>query len=108
MALQPGGCLRDWLARDSVDVNSVHFQGVARLAPGVRVEALAPDGLVEAFSVPTASSFALAVQWHPEWNAADDEVSSRLWRAFGAACLQRLRQRGVAQPREPSWSTRNN
>jgi len=48
-------------------VNSVHGQGVNRLADGLRVEARAPDGLIEAFSLPSAPGFNLSVQWHPEW-----------------------------------------
>ena len=67
-------------------VNSLHGQGVSRLAQGLRVEALAADGLVESFSVDAARGFNLAVQWHPEWQAASDPVSVRLFKAFGAAC----------------------
>jgi putative glutamine amidotransferase len=61
---------------------------VNRLAPGLRVEAVAPDGLVEAFSVAGAPGFNLAVQWHPEWQAAANPVSLRLLRAFGEACAR--------------------
>ena len=76
------------LGTDEVQVNSVHGQGIHRLADGLRVEALAPDGLVEAFSVVPAAGggFALGVQWHPEWQAADNPVSLAMLRAFGAAC----------------------
>ena len=49
------------------------------------VEARAPDCLVEAFSVASPKGFALAVQWHPEWNAATDPVSRTLLQAFGDA-----------------------
>ena len=84
--VQPGGLLARVLARDEVMVNSVHGQGVRRLAEGLRVEALAPDGLVEAFSVADSPGFALGVQWHPEWQAADNPVSMAMLRAFGAAC----------------------
>jgi putative glutamine amidotransferase len=73
-------------------VNSVHGQGLARLAPGLRVEATAPDGLVEAFSVDSAPGFVLAVQWHPEWRAADNPVSVQLFEAFGQA-LRNYRDR---------------
>ena len=71
-------------ARDAW-IHSLHGQGVNRLAPRLRVEARAPDGLVEAFSVPDAAGFALAVRWHPEWHAADNPVSMRLLGAFGDA-----------------------
>ncbi len=84
--VQPGGVLAEVLGEARIRVNSVHGQGVNRLAPGLRVEALAPDGLVEAFSLREARGFNLGVQWHPEWQAAGNPVSQRLFKAFGAAC----------------------
>jgi putative glutamine amidotransferase len=87
VSVQPGGVLAGVLDESRIQVNSVHGQGVNRLAPGLRVEALAPDGLVEAFSVPDAPGFNLSVQWHPEWQAASNPVSMRMLRAFGAACV---------------------
>ena len=84
--VQPGGVLARVLGTDDVYVNSVHGQGVCRLAEGLRVEALAPDGLVEAFSAVDSRGFVLGVQWHPEWQAADNPVSLAMLRAFGAAC----------------------
>ncbi|MES2994249.1 MAG: gamma-glutamyl-gamma-aminobutyrate hydrolase family protein [Pseudomonadota bacterium] len=84
--IEPGGVLARVLGEPRVRVNSVHGQGVNRLAKGLRIEALAPDGLVEAFSVADARGFNLSVQWHPEWQAATNPVSLRLFQAFGAAC----------------------
>lgn len=81
----PGGLLEKIVGRARIDVNSVHQQGVKRLAPGLRVEATAPDGLVEAFSKPDAPGFNLCVQWHPEWKAAANPVSVQLFHAFGEA-----------------------
>ncbi|WKL58789.1 gamma-glutamyl-gamma-aminobutyrate hydrolase family protein [Asticcacaulis sp. ZE23SCel15] len=52
-------------------VNSVHFQGVARLADGLTMEAVAPDGIIEAFSANLGGSQVVAVQWHPEWRPKD-------------------------------------
>jgi putative glutamine amidotransferase len=88
-----GGLLGQILAADEVMVNTVHGQGVKRLAEGLRVEAMAPDGLVEAFTLPTAPGFNLGVQWHPEWQAARNPVSMKLFAAFGAACRARWQQR---------------
>ena len=82
----PGGVLEAILERPRIEVNSLHGQGVRQLAPGLRVEARAPDGLVEAFSAPEAKGFNLCVQWHPEWQAERNPVSLRLFAAFGAAC----------------------
>lgn len=75
-------------------VNSLHGQGVKRLADGARIEALAPDGVVEAFSWHPAADdteavhggFNLCLQWHPEWQAASNPVSQRIFKAFGSAC----------------------
>jgi putative glutamine amidotransferase len=82
----PGGVLESIVEQPTIEVNSIHAQGVNRLAPGLRVEARAPDGLVEAFSMPQAKGFNLCVQWHPEWQAASNPHSMRLFEAFGAAC----------------------
>ncbi|PTC00445.1 gamma-glutamyl-gamma-aminobutyrate hydrolase, partial [Thalassospira xiamenensis] len=58
-------------------------------------EALAPDGLVEAISVENGKGFALAVQWHPEFQVMDNPHYLTIFQAFGKACRQRsvLRQR---------------
>jgi putative glutamine amidotransferase len=82
----PGGLLSQVVEQRRFAVNSVHGQAVNRLAPGLRVEARAPDGLVEAFSVAEAKGFNLCVQWHPEWQAAGNPVSMQMLQAFGAAC----------------------
>lgn len=99
VALQAGGLLAALLQRESIEVNSVHGQGVQRLAAGLRIEARAPDGLIEAFSLdapaPDTAGFLLGVQWHPEWEAHLNAVSTLLFQAFGRACGQfRDRHRG--------------
>jgi len=84
--IQPGGRLEKLLGPGPVGVNSLHGQGIKQLAPGLRVEALAPDGLVEAFSIARSPGFSLCLQWHPEWQAAQNPVSMALLQAFGQAC----------------------
>ena len=76
-------------------VNSLHSQAVARLADGVTVEAIADDGLIEAFRVDDTPGFNLAVQWHPEWRAIEDEFSMAMFKAFGDACRARAAKRQV-------------
>jgi putative glutamine amidotransferase len=98
--VQPGGLLEEILGAGTIRVNSVHGQGANRLAPGARAEALAPDGLVEAFTLPAASGFNLCLQWHPEWQAAQNPVSMKLLRAFGDAC-QRFRDHRRVRGRDP-------
>ena len=73
-----------------VRVNSLHGQGVERLGDGLTVEARAPDGLIEAISATDARAFTLGVQWHPEWKHASDALSTAIFRAFGAACRDRM------------------
>lgn len=84
----PGGLLAPVLGR-RVIVNSVHRQGIDRLADGLRVEATADDGTIEAVSLPSASAFALGVQWHPEHFAGVDEPSTAIFRAFADAVRSR-------------------
>jgi len=90
----PHGQLAELMGGDAqATVNSLHWQGIDRLGEGLTVEARAGDGLVEAFSVTGAETFALAVQWHPEWRAMENALSSALFRAFGDACRQRANKR---------------
>jgi putative glutamine amidotransferase len=90
--VMPGGVLARILDRTRFEVNSVHGQGVNRLARDLHVEARAPDGLIEAFSIPQAAGFNLCVQWHPEWQASGNPVSVQLAQAFGQACRAYRRQ----------------
>jgi putative glutamine amidotransferase len=74
-------------------VNSLHGQAIDQPAPGLAVEAMAPDGTIEAVRVENARGFAFGVQWHPEWGYADDSASLAIFRAFGDAC--RAYQQGL-------------
>lgn len=93
VVLEPGGMLRALAGTDTVRVNSLHSQGVDRLGDDLVVEARAPDGLVEAFRVGHAPRFALAVQWHPEWQVMGNTFSRALFAAFGAAARERAQLR---------------
>jgi len=89
VTLEPGGVLRSLSEGDRVRVNSLHSQGIERLGSELAVEARAPDGLIEAFRVARAHSFALAVQWHPEWHVMSNAFSRALFAAFGEAAAAR-------------------
>lgn len=97
VSLEPGG-LFERLANGArtIRVNSLHSQGVDRLAPRLLVEARAPDGVIEAFRVADAPTFAVGVQWHPEWQAMDNEFSRALFAEFGAAARARAARRSAA------------
>jgi len=79
---------------DEVLVNSLHGQGIEEPGPRVVIEGRAPDGTAEAITVKDAPGFAMAVQWHPEYNAGKDPVSKPLFEAFGDAL--RAWKNGVA------------
>ncbi len=83
--LESGGILARAYNVDKLHVNSVHFQGVGKLAPSLNVEATAPDGLVEAFSTRHTGAPILAVQWHPEWRTTDNPDSQIFFRLLGRA-----------------------
>lgn len=80
------GSLARMLGTDVLTVNSLHGQAIDRLAPGLVVEAEAPDGTIEAVRVSSASGFAYGVQWHPEWRFSENPASVALFHAFGDAC----------------------
>jgi putative glutamine amidotransferase len=90
---ESGSAFARWAGSDLAQVNSVHGQGVDRLAQGLRALGRAPDGLVEAFEVQGAKAFAYAVQWHPEWKTSDNPFYAAIFKAFGEACRARQVQR---------------
>lgn len=81
--LVPGGILARTYDTPSLDVNSVHFQGIGRLADSLSVEATAPDGLVEAYSAIIGKSPVVAVQWHPEWHPEANPDSQIFFKLLG-------------------------
>lgn len=83
--LLAGGILHGAYGRQELNVISVHYQGVAKLGDGLRVEAVAPDGVVEAFSADVNGAQVLAVQWHPEWRAHEDADRQKFFQLMGKA-----------------------
>jgi len=82
-------------------VNSLHNQGVAGLAPRLVAEAWAPDGTIEAARVADARGFALGVQWHPEYDWAEDALSRRLFEVFGEAARRHRSVSGATRMATP-------
>jgi putative glutamine amidotransferase len=95
IAITAGGLLEEILGRREILVNSLHRQGIAGLAPGLTIEARAPDGIIEAVSVKGAKTFAIGVQWHPEYKAASNPDSIKLFDAFGDAVRKHAAQRSA-------------
>ncbi len=85
VALTPDGMLADFAGGTALKVNSLHAQGIDRLADGLTVEAIAPDGMIEAVRLDDPGRFVIAIQWHPEWGVAETPFAQKLFAAFGAA-----------------------
>ena len=80
-----GGVFHRLMGASEVMTNTLHGQGIKLAGQNIVVDGHAPDGTPEAIYVQDAPGFTLAVQWHPEWNAAGDPVSRALFSAFGDA-----------------------
>jgi putative glutamine amidotransferase len=91
--LEPGGVLHRAYRCDELDVVSVHFQGADKLGRGLKVEATAPDGVVEAVSAEVNGAPVLAVQWHPEWRSWENPQSQLFFQLLGRA----LRRQSLVQ-----------
>lgn len=90
-----GGVFHGLMGAEKVMTNTLHGQGIKRAGHTIEIDGHAPDGTPEATYVKGAAGFTLAVQWHPEWNAAHDPVSRPLFTAFGDAVRDWA---GAAQP----------
>jgi putative glutamine amidotransferase len=87
--LVPGTWLHRIAGTSEIAVNSLHNQGIDRLAPGLVADAVAADGTIEAIRAVNAPGFAVGVQWHPEYDFEIDAVSAGIFRAFGHAVAAR-------------------
>jgi putative glutamine amidotransferase len=99
VTLTAGGLLASLAGAPEVKVNSLHSQGIDRPAVSLRIEAVAPDGQIEAVSLPEAR-FVVGVQWHPEYKALGNPFASALFSAFAGAC-------GAATAGSSLFSTRH-
>jgi putative glutamine amidotransferase len=77
VACEPGTLLASVLGVDPVLTSSYHHQAVDRIGEGLKVSAMAPDGVIEGLEVPGAPL--LAVQWHPEDLAASSSTDQSLF-----------------------------
>jgi putative glutamine amidotransferase len=93
LRFKEGGAFEKIAGTREIQVNSLHSQGIDRLAEALEPEGIAPDGLVEAVRVKDAPGFALGVQWHPEYKAEKNPFSMKLYHAFGEACRARAKAR---------------
>ena len=91
--LTAGGVLAGLTGASELMVNSLHAQAIDAPAPGLAVEAVSEDGIIEAVSVKDARAFALGVQWHPEWQVLENPVSRAIFAKFGDAARARAEAR---------------
>ena len=96
VSVVPGSWLHRVAGATTIAINSLHNQGMDRLAPGLVVEGVAPDGVVESVRVANAPGFAVGVQWHPEYDWRTDAVSRAILASFGAAVRARVSAVGAA------------
>ena len=86
--LMPDGEFARILGSDLIRVNSLHGQGILDAGERVIIEGLAEDGTAEAISIAEATSFALGVQWHAEYDPQSNPINRALFEAFGDALSQ--------------------
>jgi putative glutamine amidotransferase len=91
--LKPGTRLDEVYGGGELRVNSNHHQAVKQVAPGFRIAAVAPDGVIEAIETIDARWFCIGVQWHPEADAAS-ALDLQLFEALVQASIRQ------AQPLE--------
>ncbi len=84
--LEPNSRLARWIGAPVLEVNSLHHQALKQIAPGLRVIARAPDGVVEAVESED-ERFRVGVQWHPEL-LEDDARMAKLFEAFVASARE--------------------
>jgi putative glutamine amidotransferase len=88
-----GGKFARLLGKTETQVNSLHWQGIAKPAERIVVEGRAEDGVIEAVSLKDHTGFCLGAQWHPEFRVTENPDSMALFKAFGAAARARRQQR---------------
>ncbi|HEV7346494.1 MAG TPA: aminobutyraldehyde dehydrogenase [Devosia sp.] len=84
-----GGMLHRFAETRTLDINSVHFQAIDRLAEGLVVDAVGRDGVIEAVSASHTPAPVFAVQWHPEWRPESRPHDMAFWHYLGKAAQGR-------------------
>lgn len=85
--IDPQSKLADALGATDIQVNSLHHQALKQIAPGFRVVARAPDGVVEGIEAENGQ-YVVGVQFHPEWMIDDDARMIGIFKSFVHAIEQ--------------------
>lgn len=80
----PGSLMEQVYGEGEIRVNSFHHMAVDEVAPGFRVTAVCPDGVIEAIESTQPDWFALGTQFHPEADSAT-ALDMRIFEEFLAA-----------------------
>ncbi len=102
LRVEPGSRLADAVGATDLRVNSLHHQGIGRLAPGLRATAWAEDGLIEGVEAPD-QPFVVGVQCHPEELWRESAPLRRLFGAFGAAVRTARANRAARGAAAAGW-----
>ncbi|MCP5156596.1 MAG: gamma-glutamyl-gamma-aminobutyrate hydrolase family protein [Ectothiorhodospiraceae bacterium] len=105
VALTPGGLFERLVGASEVVVNSLHGQGIDRLADDLAVEAISPDGVIEGVRLRDDRTFTVGVQWHAEWRPDEHALGRALFSEFGAAARARSRARTRGAGRREATTT---
>lgn len=84
VSLETGSQCQHIIGMDDIGTNSLHHQAISKLGEGLRVNAVAEDGIIEGVEL-LDHPFGIGVQWHPEWLQSDYRMM-RLFEAFVEAC----------------------
>jgi putative glutamine amidotransferase len=82
----PDTRLRALLGADVVVARSGHHQAVDAVGRGLRIAALAADGIVEGIEDPRPDRWLVGVQWHPEDDDGPEPDRLALFHGFITAC----------------------
>ena len=82
-----GTPLHKLIGKESIEVNTVHHQGIKKLADGLIHSAIAPDGIIEAY-YSESERYVRAYQWHPERIYKVCGESAPIFADFIAACKE--------------------
>lgn len=93
LSLTPGGTFEAMADGKPVHVNSLHGQGIDRLADALQIEAVAEDGVIEAVRLRNDQTFTVGIQWHAEWQPSEHWFGRMLFEQFGRAAQERAMQR---------------
>ena len=83
--LTEDGKLQKLAGSETIEVNSLHTQGIDKLADSLEIEGIAKDETVEAISLKDYKGYFYGVQWHPETSSTTDDFSKKLFGSFNDA-----------------------